>query len=83
MPNADCVSIREYVSTHPDRKIGPIVFRLTYKDDIKWAQFVDYLNKTTRDRLERYGDGDLFPHIDWSVQDDPSFEGFRPDQVRK
>jgi hypothetical protein len=83
MPDADCVSIREYISTHPGRKIGFIVFRLTYKDDIKWAQFMDYLNKTTRDRLERYGDGDLFPQIDRSLQDYPSLEGLRPDQVRK
>jgi hypothetical protein len=71
----DCDSIREYLSRHPDHKIGFVVFRLTYKDDAQWAKFMDRLNSELKNRLEKYGEGDLFAYIDWNVQDDPSMEG--------
>jgi hypothetical protein len=83
MPNADCTIIRKYLSRHPDHKLGFIVFRLTYKDDAEWATFMDRLNTGTRDRLEKYGEGDMFSHIDWNVQDDPSMENLEPAQIRE
>ncbi|KAF1950028.1 hypothetical protein CC80DRAFT_497048 [Byssothecium circinans] len=83
MPDADCVSIHDYLSTHPNDKLGFVVYRLTYKDDAEWEKFMDHLNTVIRTKLEEYGDGDLFQHIDWSVQDDPSLQDLDSDQVRE
>lgn len=82
MPDQDCVRIREELSRHPGSKLGFVIYRLTYSDDAQWARFMDHLNTRIRLGLEASGDGDLFPHIDWSVQSDPKLQDADDDQVR-
>jgi hypothetical protein len=82
MPDDDCVRIREQLSLHPGSILGFIIYRLTYSDDAQWARFIDHLNTRTRLGLEAYGEGDLFAHIDWSVQSDPKLQDADHDQVR-
>ncbi|KAK7185078.1 hypothetical protein PSPO01_08990 [Paraphaeosphaeria sporulosa] len=64
-------------------RLGFVVYRLTYENDYKWARFMDHLNTRTRLNLEKNGAGDLFPRIDWSVQEDPALEDADYDEVRK
>lgn len=83
MTNPDCISIREQLSQYPGSKLGFVVYRLTYSDDARWVQFMDYLNTRIRLGLEKTGDGDLFQHIDWDVQEDPALEEAEEPEVRK
>ncbi|PSN73377.1 hypothetical protein BS50DRAFT_568922 [Corynespora cassiicola Philippines] len=66
-----CRRIREELARDPDCKLGFVIYRLTYTDDAQWARFMDHLNTRVRLHLESIGDGDIFPHIDWDVQEDP------------
>jgi hypothetical protein len=81
MPDQDCVCIREQLSRYPGSKLGFVIYRLTYKDDAEWARFMDHVNRCTRQGLEKSGDGDLFSHIDWSVQEDPKLQDADTDEV--
>jgi hypothetical protein len=83
MTNPDCISIREQLSQYPGSKLGFVVYRLTYADDTRWAQFMTYLNTRIRLGLEKTGDGDLFQHIDWDVQEDPTLEEAEESEVRR
>lgn len=83
MPNPDCVSIRDQVKRHPGCKVGFVLYRLTYSNDAQWAQFMQHLNTRTRLNLEERGDSDLFPHVDWDVQDDPALQDADDDEVRR
>jgi hypothetical protein len=68
MPDID--PIRRQLKNHPGIRLGFVVYRLTYSDDSRWAQFMDHLNTRVRIDLENDGDGDVFTHIDWDVQED-------------
>jgi hypothetical protein len=83
MPNPDCASIRGQVERYPGCKIGFVVYRLAYTDDVQWAQFMQHLNTRTRLNLEEEGDGDLFAYIDWDVQEDPSLQDADEAEVRR
>jgi hypothetical protein len=63
-------------------KFGFIVYRCTYGDDEKWARFMTYLTKSTQMRLEEEGLGDVFEHLDWNVQEDPSWAKFGSSDVK-
>jgi hypothetical protein len=82
MPDQDCVCIREQLLRYPNNKLGFVIYRLTYKDDAQWERFMDHVNGCTRHGLEGSGDGDLFSHIDWNVQEDPELEDADMDKVR-
>jgi len=83
MQNPDCASIRRQVERYPGCKIGFAVYRLSYTDDVQWAKFMQHLNIRTRLDLDGEGDGDLFAHIDWDVQEDPSLEDADKAEVRR
>lgn len=68
MPDIDC--IREQLSVYPGGKLGFVIYRLTYSDDAQWARFMSHLNTRIRLVLEEEGNGDIFAHIDWAVQED-------------
>lgn len=72
MPDIDC--IREQLSLYPGSKLGFVIYRLTYSDDTQWACFMSHLNTRVRLGLEEDGNGDVFPHIDWAVQEDPGLD---------
>jgi len=83
MPDPDCISIREQLAHFPGSKLGFVVYRLTYADDARWAQFMNYLNTRIRLGLEEDGDGDLFQYIDWDVQEDPALEDADEVEIRR
>jgi hypothetical protein len=81
MPNID--SIRHYISTYPGVKVGFTIYRLTYSDDDSWTRYMHHLNERMRLNLSEDGDDDIFPHIDWDVQEDPSLQDADDETVRK
>jgi hypothetical protein len=42
-----------------------------------------HLNERVRLNLSEDGDADIFPHIDWDVQEDPSLQDADDETVRK
>ncbi|XPS76694.1 hypothetical protein M3J09_008741 [Ascochyta lentis] len=72
MPDIDC--IREQLSLYPGSRLGSVIYRLTYSDDAQWARFMSHLNMRVRLGLEEDGDGDLFGHINWTVQEDTELD---------
>jgi hypothetical protein len=81
MPDIDC--IREQLSMYPGSKLGFVIYRLTYSDDAQWARFMSHLNTRIRLDLEEEGNGDLFSHIDWDVQEDSELDGAFDETVRE
>jgi hypothetical protein len=81
MPDIDC--IREQLSLYPGSKLGFVIYRLTYSDDAQWARFMSHLNTRIRLELEEDGNGDLFSHIDWDVQEDPELDDALYETVRE
>jgi hypothetical protein len=78
-----CDDVRTALGDEPNRKWGFVIYRCTYDDDAAWERFMAHLNTRTRLSLESYKDGDLFPRIDWSVQQDPSLDGASVEEVRE
>ena len=81
MPDID--SIRRQLKNHPGMKLGFVVYRLTYSDDSRWARFMDHLNTRVRIDLENDGDGDVFKHVDWDVQEDLALQDADEEVVRR
>jgi hypothetical protein len=81
MPDIDC--IREQLSLYPGSKLGFVIYRLTYSDDAQWARFMSHLNTRIRLELEEDGNGDLFSHIDWDIQEDSELDGHFYETVRE
>jgi hypothetical protein len=81
MPDIDC--IRTQLSLYPGSKLGFVIYRLFYSDDTQWARFMSHLNTRIRLGLEEDGNGDLFSHIDWDVQEDSELDGALYETVRE
>ena len=81
MPDID--SIRRQLKNHPEIKLGFVVYRPTYSDDSRWARSMDHLNTRVRITLENAGDGDVFTHVDWNVQEDPALQDADEETVRR
>jgi hypothetical protein len=81
MPDVDC--IREQLSLYPGSKLGFVIYRLAYSDDAQWARFMSHLNTRIRLDLEEEGNGDLFSHIDWDLQEDPELDSALYETVRE
>jgi hypothetical protein len=81
MPDIDC--IREQLSLYPGSKLGFVIYRLAYSDDAQWARFMSHLNTRIRLDLEEEGNGDLFSHIDWDLQEDPELDDALYETVRE
>jgi hypothetical protein len=82
MPDPDCTNIRRQLQLYPGSKLGFVLYRLTYTDDAQWEKFMYYLNTRIRLGLEEDGEGDLFQHVDWNVQEDPELQDADDDEVR-
>lgn len=80
MPDIDC--IRDFIALYPGVKVGFTIYRLTYNDDEAWARYMDHVNTRIRLNLEEQGDGDVYDHIDWDVQEDPALEDADEETVR-
>ena len=79
-----CRRIRATLEDDPQRKWGFVIYRCTYGDDEAWQRFMAHLNTRTRLTLQnKYKEGDLFPQIDWTVQEDPSLDEASISEVRR
>jgi hypothetical protein len=67
----------------PDKKWGFVIFRCTYGDDAAWERMMSRLNTQARDSLELQGASDLFPRIDWSVQENPAWDEVGPKFIKQ
>lgn len=76
--------IEDLLSFYGLTKWGFVVYRCTYGDDERWAQFMARLN-THRDAVLRafYHKPELVESYDWNVHEDPSLEGATKDEVRR
>ena len=81
MPDID--PIRRQLKNHPGIKLGFVVYRLAYSDDARWARFMVHLNTRVRIDLENDGDGDVFKHVDWDVQEDLALQDADEEVVRR
>lgn len=81
MPDIDC--IREAIAAYPGVKVGFTIYRLTYSDDASWRRYMHHLNTRVRLNLEEQGDDDIFPHIDWDVQEDSELQDADEETVRE
>ena len=82
MPDPDCTNIRRQLQLYPGSKLGFVLYRLTYTDDAQWEKFMHYLNTRIRLGFEEDGEGDLFQHVNWSLQEDPELQDADDDVVR-
>jgi hypothetical protein len=82
---SECDRIRRTLDNNPNRKWGFVVYRCTYGDDAAWERSMDHLNTRTRLELQsdKYDSGDLFPYLDWSVQEDQSLDEAGIAEVRR
>jgi len=72
MPDIDC--IRGQLSLYPGSKLGFVIYRMTFVGDAQWTRFMSHLNTRVQRGLEETGDGDIFPYVDWDVQEDPDLD---------
>ncbi|KAH6644554.1 hypothetical protein C7974DRAFT_383794 [Boeremia exigua] len=75
-------SIRNRLEGEPGSKWGFVIFRCTYKSDDKWRLFMEYFKTMVQAKLAREELSDCFSHLDWSVQEDPGYEGMQIDEIR-
>jgi len=59
------------------------MYRTTYQDDDQWTRFIDHINTRVKLQLEAEGDAELFPRIDWCVQEDATLDGARVSDIRR
>ena len=82
--NNQCHRVRAALEGDPNSRWGFVIYRCTYGDDAAWERFMAHLNTRTRLTLEEeYKEADLFPRIDWSVQEDLSLDGAGTEEVRE
>jgi hypothetical protein len=67
----------------PGSKWGFVIYRLTYKSDDQWKQFMDHLKTRTRLELESTKDGDLYDRIGWTVIEEYRLRYASISQVRR
>jgi hypothetical protein len=75
--------IRTFLERNPAAKLGFVVYRCTYTSDADWDRFMNFLNTQTKTSLENAEMGDLFPRVDWNVQQDASLDGASFEVVRE
>ena len=68
---------------HPGSELEFVVYRLTHSNNAQWARFMSHLNTRVQLSLEEDGNGDLFPHIDWDIQEDPELDGALYETLRE
>lgn len=75
--------LRDKLLRYPDAKFGFIVYRCTYDNEPDWAKFMKFLDAHVQWKLEKYGIGDLYSRLDWTVQEDPELEGASEEEIRR
>jgi hypothetical protein len=75
--------IREELSRRPGSKFGWVVYRCTYGDDARWAEFMDLLTGYVKVEAEISSNLDLMGSLDWAVQEDRALDEATPAAVRR
>jgi hypothetical protein len=68
---------------NPEKKWGFVIFRCTYGDDAAWERMISRLNTQAKSSLELENASDLFPHIDWEVQENPAWDEVGPAFIKQ
>ena len=64
-------------------KWGFVVYRCTYGDDAAWERMMNWLNIQARISLESENAADLFPQIDWTVQENLEWDEAGPEFIER
>lgn len=83
MPSPHFDQVKEHLRTHPDEKWGFTVYRCTYGDNEAWERMMSRLRLQAQLNLEARGEEDLYPRIDWAVQENPTWDGEKPAFVKE
>jgi hypothetical protein len=75
--------VQSDLRANPDKKWGFVIFRCTYGDYAAWVRMMSRLNTQARDSLELQGASDLFPRIDWAVQENPAWDEVGPKFIKQ
>lgn len=68
---------------NPETKWGFVVYRCTYGDNAAWEHMMNRLNIQARASLESEDAADLFPRIDWAVQENPEWDEAGPEFIKR
>jgi hypothetical protein len=68
---------------NPEKKWGFVIFRCTYGDDAAWERMISRLNTQAKSSLELENASDLFPRIDWEVQENPAWDEVGPAFIKQ
>lgn len=75
--------VKEHLRTNQDEKWGFVVYRCTYGDEESWERMMDRLRIQSRENLTCHDAMDLFPRIDWAVQENSLWDGASPALVKQ
>ncbi|KAH6616356.1 hypothetical protein C7974DRAFT_416501 [Boeremia exigua] len=75
--------IKAHLRANPALKWGFVVYRCTYGDDPSWTRFLRRLDTQTRANLRAHDAEDLYPRVDWAVQQDPAWDGASAAVIKK
>jgi hypothetical protein len=64
-------------------KYGFVLFRTDHSNEIRWEQFMKYLNSQVEARMRTARMVHEIPNIDWKVQDIPELDGASFEVVRE
>jgi hypothetical protein len=67
----------------PQPKYGFILFRTDHSDEIRWEQFMKYLNSQVEARMRTARMAHEIPNIEWKVQDFPELDGASFEVIRE
>jgi hypothetical protein len=75
--------VKEHLRTNQNEKWGFIVYRCTYDDDKSRECMMKRLRIQLRENLICHDAVDLFPRIDWAVQENSSWDGASPALIKQ
>lgn len=75
--------VQSDLRANPDKKWGFVIFRCIYGDDAAWERMMSRLNSQARNSLDLQGASDLFPRIDWAVQENPAWDEVGPKFIKQ
>jgi hypothetical protein len=75
--------VAAHLRAHPDTKWGFVVYRCTYGDDPAWDRMMNRLNTQALSNLTSCNAADLFPAIDWAVQENPAWDNARAALIKQ
>jgi hypothetical protein len=75
--------VKEDLRTSSNKKWGFVVYRCTYGDDSAWERMMSRLKMQSLLNLRNHDAEDLYPRIDWAVQENPLWNGANPAFVKE